>query len=241
MTETGGPERATAADGEIDNELGRISADALRRRDAILEAALPDVAFDGWTLAVLVRGAEAAGLAREEAVAAFPGGAGDVLPHFSDWADRRMLERLVDVDLGAIKVRERVALAVRTRLAILEPWKEAVRRSATLLALPPLAPQAARIVARTSDVIWIAAGDTSTDYNYYTKRLLLGGVLTSTLLFWLEDKSEGHVDTEAFLARRIEDVMRIGRGVGQLKTLGAFVERIPSPVRFLRQMRGQGH
>jgi len=59
------------------------------------------------------------------------------------------------------------------------------------------------------DEMWVAAGDTATDWNHYSKRILLSNVYTTTLQVWLADESEGLAETEAFLRRRIEDVMQI--------------------------------
>lgn len=226
------------------------------RRDAILLGMLPDVAFDGWTRTAMLRGAEAAGYEREAALASFPRGPVEVVEHFSAWADRAMLDQLAETDLAALKVRERITLAVRTRLEILAPYREAVRRSAALLALPPHAAVGPRILYRTVDAMWFAAGDTSTDYNFYTKRMLLAGVQTSTLLYWLEDRSEDNADAWAFLDRRIADVMRIGKGIGQIRALGGgqgggaaqaggtrgpdlagLMARLPNPMRFGRHLR----
>ena len=134
---------------------------------------------------------------------------------FSDWADRQMLARLEKTDLAALKVRERVAAGVRFRLEVLAPHKEAVRRGLSFLALPPNAGQALKSLHRTVDAVWTLAGDRSTDYNYYTKRLLLAGVLSSTTLFWLNDRSEGHAQTWAFLERRIDEVLKVGGRLGK--------------------------
>lgn len=220
--------------------FARDEADLTARRDAILEGMLPDVAFDGWTRAALLRGAEAAGLDPREALAAFPNGIGQAVEHFSAWADRHMLDRLAEVDLLAMKVRQRITLAVRTRLEVLSGHREAVRRSVTMLALPQHALTGPRLLYRTVDAMWYAAGDTSTDYNYYTKRMLLAGVQTSTTLYWLEDKSEGNAETWAFLDRRIADVMRIGQGMAKMKDAGGLLERLPTPGRFLRRLREAG-
>lgn len=217
-------------DGEPEDEL-------TARRDAILLGMLPDMPFDGWTRAAMLRGAELAGYEREAALASFPNGPVEVVEHLSDWADREMLARLQAVDLPALKVRERITLAVRTRLEILAPYKEAIRRSVAFLALPQNAGVGPRILYRTVDAMWFAAGDTATDYNFYTKRMLLAGVQATTLLYWLEDRSEDNADSWAFLDRRIEDVMRVGKGMAQFKGLGSVVNRLPNPLRFTRHLR----
>ncbi len=195
-------------------------------RDVILEKALPHVAFDGWTVTALAAGARDAGLDAARAELAFPGGEIEAIRHFSDWLDRRMLDGLGRRELKAMKIRERIAAGVTARLDLALPHREAVRRSLAVLALPHNAPVALGLLYRTVDAIWHAAGDTSTDFNFYTKRGLLAGVLSATTLYWLNDASEDQQDTRRFLDRRIEDVMRVPQAFGRLRKL---VESFPSP------------
>jgi ubiquinone biosynthesis protein COQ9 len=220
----------------------RAQAALAARKDAILVAMLPDVAFDGWTGATLRRGAEAAGFHVHEAEAAFPGGPVEAACWFSDWADRQMVDALAGTDLTALKVRERVTLAVRKRLEILIPYREAVRRASSLLSLPQNATRGPQLVYATVDAAWRAIGDTSVDYNFYTKRLLLAGVVTATTLYWLDDRSDELADSWAFLDRRIANVMSVGKVIGQVtgradKAAG-LLAHIPSPTRFMRRLRG---
>lgn len=220
----------------------RAQAALAARKDAILVAMLPDVAFDGWTGTTLRRGAEAAGFHAQEADAAFPGGPVEAACWFSDWADRQMVDALAGTDLTALKVRERVTLAVRKRLEILIPYREAVRRASSLLSLPQNATRGPQLVYATVDAAWRAVGDTSVDYNFYTKRLLLAGVVTATTLYWLDDRSDELTDSWAFLDRRIANVMSVGKVIGQVtgradKAAG-LLAYIPSPTRFMRRLRG---
>jgi ubiquinone biosynthesis protein COQ9 len=187
------------------------------RRDRLIEATLIHVVFDGWTEAALVAGARDLGLGREEARLAFPDGLGEAVLHFSDYADRLMQQELAERDLAALKIRERIALAVRCRLEVTAPWREAVRRTLSFFTLPIHAPLGAQATYRTVNAIWYAAGDKSTDFNFYTKRALLTGVYGATALYWLQDESEGRAETWAFLDRRIDDVMAIPRMTGKIK------------------------
>ena len=102
---------------------------------------------------------------------------------------------------------KRIVTVVKVRLEINQGHKEAVRRTVGFLALPFNAPLSAKCLWRTSDAMWNAAGDTATDYNHYTKRLILGGVYSTTLITWLGDESEGYQDTFDFLDRRIANIM----------------------------------
>ena len=149
------------------------------------------------------------------AVNAFPGGAAELIAFHSAEADRRLLESLQAMDLASMRVRDRIATAVRLRLEQNAEHREAIRRALAFLALPQNGPLALKCLYRTVDAMWYAAGDTSTDYNFYTKRMLLSGVYSSTLLFWLNDDSEGHAETWAFLSRRIDEVLKIGGNLGK--------------------------
>jgi ubiquinone biosynthesis protein COQ9 len=204
----------------------------LTEKRALLEAMLPHVPFDGWTAKSLNLAARDAGLETGVVLRAFPGGPADVLDFWVSETDAAMLRVLEGRDLAAMKVRERVKLAVLTRLELAAPHREAVRRALTLEALPQHAPRALKQVYRTVDAIWYAAGDTATDYNFYTKRLLLAGVYGATLMHWLDDKSEGFAGTSAFLDRRLADVMQIEKAKGKLAKLA---DRLPNPFRNLRR------
>jgi ubiquinone biosynthesis protein COQ9 len=195
-------------------------------RDEILQAALPHVPFDGWTRRAMRRGAVDAGYDTAAADRAFPYGAADIVAHYSDLSDRRMAEELARRDLGSMKIRERIAAAIRVRLEQAAPHKEAVRRALSVLALPSNAPVALRALYRTVDAVWRAAGDTSTDWNFYTKRALLAGVYSTTVLCWLDDVSDGGTETWEFLDRRIADVMRVPQIAGRVR--GAF-DRVVRP------------
>ncbi len=176
--------------------------------DAILDAAMMHVPFDGWSEASFAAAASDAGVSLPEARALFPRGAVDLAVAFHRRGDRALATRLAETDLTGMRFREKVSWAIKARLDAVEDDKEAVRRGATLFALPIYAADGAKLVWETADTIWAGLRDTSEDLNWYTKRLTLSGVYSSTVLFWLGDVSEGHSATWAFLDRRIEDVMR---------------------------------
>lgn len=195
-------------------------------RTRILEAALKHVPFEGWTLAALQAGAEDAGLDRATVHQAFPGGVLEAIEFHSRLADKRMLAALEAADLTSMKVREKVAFAIRTRLEQNVQHREAIRRALGILALPIYAGVSLSSLYRTVDTVWHGIGDTSVDFNFYTKRALLAGVYSTTLLYWLEDSSEGFENTWRFLDRRIGDVMRVPQLLGQWKKL---FEGFPRP------------
>ena len=176
--------------------------------ERMIDAALMHVPFDGWSEAAFRAAAADAELDLAEARALFPRGAVDLAMAFHRRGDREMVERLRTEDLTGMRFRAKIAHAVRLRLDLVEPHKEAVRRGTTLFALPMHAADGARALWETADAIWTALGDTSEDLNWYTKRATLSGVYSATVLYWLGDQSAGHGATWGFLDRRIDDVMR---------------------------------
>jgi ubiquinone biosynthesis protein COQ9 len=177
-------------------------------REAVLNAAMPHAAFDGFTDMLLQKAGADAGLEKADVMRLFEDGPLSLVEYFSTHTDAELEKRLAAMDLKGMKIRERIATAVKTRLAILKPHKEAARRAAAFLSLPMHAALGAKLVYRTVDVMWRAAGDTSTDFNFYTKRGILAGVYGSTAMRWFNDTSDDEKATDEFLAARIENVMQ---------------------------------
>ncbi len=207
------------------------AASLTRLRDELVAATLPHVPFDGWSERALARGAADAGHDVTAARRAFPRGAAQLVEHHGSWADRRMLGRLEAMDLGAMRTPERVAAAVRLWLEQSAADREAIRRALTFLAQPQHAALGLACLYRTVDAIWYATGDTATDFNFYTKRALLAGVFAATLLYWLDDDSDGSAASWAFLDRRLADATRAPQWIGRLRASAA---RLPNPLRLMR-------
>ena len=206
----------------------------------LMEAMLPHVLFDGWTRKAMIAAAADLGEDISTFDLAFPDGALDLITLFIETADDRMEAELVKRDVLTLKIRDRITLAVRLRLEMYAENKEAVRRAANILALPQNMVRATKLTAATVSRMWYATGDSSTDFNWYSKRLTLSAVYGATLLYWLADKSEDHVKTWEFLDRRIENVMQVETAkykcrerLKQKPDLAGFL----SPARFWRNLR----
>jgi ubiquinone biosynthesis protein COQ9 len=174
-------------------------------RDAAIEAVLPHVATSGWTVATLLA---AAG---PDADLLFPGGPADMVECYCDLADRWMEQDAAAQPIEALRVPQRVRAVIAARLRRNEPYKDAVRRGLGVLAAPGRGVLAVQTTARTVDTIWYAAGDSSADFSWYTKRATLAAVYTATLLFWLKDSSSDSTSTLDFLDRQLGFVSRIGQ------------------------------
>lgn len=205
-------------------------------REKLLDAALGHVPFDGWSDATFQAAIRETGVAPGLARGLFPRGALDLAVAYHKRGDARMVARLQQADLSAMRFRDRIAAAVRYRLEAVDD-RELLRRGMTLFALPQHAPDGARLIWETCDLIWRTLGDESDDINWYTKRATLSGVYSSTVLYWLGDQSEGHEATWAFLDRRIEDVMRFETFKANLRNNEALSKVLKGPLDILGRIR----
>lgn len=189
------------------------------QRLALLQAVLPHVVFDGWSERAIKAGARDIGLGAGAARALFPDGVVELIELHSQNTDRRLAAWLATSDLSALRVRERIITGVRHRLEMAASDREAVRRAVTVLSLPGNTLRGMRLLYATVDTIWRAAGDTATDWNFYSKRGLLAAVYSATVLYWLQDESPEYEDTWGFLDRRIDDVMKVPKATARIGNL----------------------
>ena len=184
-------------------------------KDKLLDAILPHVAFDGWAPAAFEMAVAEVGIDSTYAKTLCPRGAVDLAIAYHNRGDAAMVAALKDAPMSDLRFRDKVALAVRLRLKSIDD-KEAVRRGTALFALPHMAPDGAKLVWGTADAIWVALGDTSRDINWYSKRMILSGVYASVVLYWLGDESLDNQATDAFIDRRIADVMQFEKVKAQV-------------------------
>ena len=192
--------------------------------------------FDGWTRAAVDSAAQQLGIDPVQARLAIPKTQAGLIDLYIQEVDRALEAFFTPERLAGMKIREKIRSLVWKRLEIMGPAREAVRRALAILAMPQNVPLALRISWRSADLMWRIAGDTSTDFNHYTKRITLGGVYGSTLLVWLDDQSEGWMETAAFLDRRIDDVMKFEKWKAQWRgsehlSLSRFLGRLRYPPR----------
>ena len=187
-------------------------------RDRLADAVVGESAFEGFSRAAIAAAAHRLELPRGEADRLFPGGPVQILAHLSQRADLRTVEDMEKAGVAGQKIRDRIRTAVRLRLEQHGGERESVRRALSLLLLPFNAGLGLKLLYKTVDALWYAAGDTSSDFNFYTKRATLAGVYSSTLLYWLNDRSPGNEATWGFLDRRIDDVMKFEKLKSQVSS-----------------------
>lgn len=206
--------------------------EALRRRLALSVG--ENAVFDGWTAAAVESAAKQLEVDPAQALLAMPKPAPGKIDCYIAGIDRALELWAAENAVASLKIRERIRALLWQRLQLMEPAREAVRTALATLAMPQNLPLALRLSWRSADLMWRLAGDTSTDFNHYTKRMTLSAVYGSTLLAWLDDSSEGSSDTAAFLDRRIDNVMQFEKAKARWR---GSADRRPSLSRFLGRLR----
>ena len=200
------------------------SLDVAATRADLLAAIIPHVPFDGWSHVAFKAAVAAVGLDPGVAALVCPRGAVDLAVAYHRAGDAAMAAGYAAVDTGALRYRDRVALAIRLRLEVGDA--ELVRRGASVFALPQNAATGAGLIWGTADAIWRALGDTSDDFNWYSKRASLAAVYSACVLYWMGDTSEGRRDTQEFIDRRIEGIMQFEKIKGRVVGLPGLKEAL---------------
>jgi ubiquinone biosynthesis protein COQ9 len=194
--------------------------------------------FDGWSEAAVHTAADEMGVDGDVAMLAFKGKGIDMIDAWVEGVDLELARRLPAEKLNAMKIRDRITALLATRLEIMAPDRESLRRALAIMAMPQNLARAAKMGWRSADRMWRLAGDNATDLNHYTKRMTLSAVYGSTLSVFVNDDSENFADTRAFLDRRIDNVMQIEKVKYQAKqrkdytpSLSRFIGRLRYPAR----------
>ena len=210
----------------------------------LIEAVLNHIPFDGWSEASLKMAAADCGVSEAELTTLFPAGIADAIAAYGAWADEKMKAAFLDryeAELSVMPMHRKIRTLILNRFEQAAPHKEVVRRTMAVLARPQHANLAAKLLYDTVDVMWRTAGDTATDYNFYTKRATLSAVYSATLLAFLADNSADMAKTEAFLDRRLADIARIPKlakpAKGMADMAGRMAMRFASTVMSGRRAR----
>ena len=203
-------------------------------RAALAPLVARNAAFDGWSAAAVEAAAKQAGVAPAVARLAFEGDAMAMIDAWFADIDAQMLAACPAEHLSTLSIRGRIQALVEARLALLVRNREALRRALAILAMPTHLVRAGKLGWRAADIMWRAAGDNATDLNHYSKRASLTAIYSATLLTFLNDESEDHADTRAFLARRLATVLQIEKAKARWR---ARSDHRPSLARFVGRLR----
>lgn len=204
-------------------------------RAEVLAAALPHAPFTGWSANTLQIAIQEAGADPGLALLAFPDGEMSLLEAFWSTLDAALTHEIAARALANTPLSQRIAIILKTYIALLRPHREAVRRALALQAMPLNAPHGLACLYRTVDAMWRAAGDASNDFNFYTKRATLAAVTASVVTHWLGEGGDDAGALDSFIDRRINDILRFEKFKAGA---GRFLQGLPQPATVLGRIAG---
>ena len=114
------------------------------------------------------------------------------------------------------KINEKIKYFVMRRLMVFQNLVDK-RKFFKKILKPNLIVSSNKTLFKIADEIWFLAGDKSTDYNYYTKRIILMNIYAITFSFFVFDNSKDLERTKKFLDKEISAVLKFGNLKNKLK------------------------
>ena len=114
------------------------------------------------------------------------------------------------------KINEKIKYFVIRRLMVFQNLVDK-RKFFKKILKPNLIVSSNKTLFKIADEIWFLAGDKSTDYNYYTKRVILMNIYAITFSFFVFDNSKDLERTKKFLDKEISAVLKFGNLKNKLK------------------------
>ncbi|CAM9488572.1 unnamed protein product [Chrysoparadoxa australica] len=177
-------------------------------RERVLQASLQHVPQLGWSEAALAKGAQDCGLPGV-ATGMFNRGAIELVDHFMENALEDLRQQCkVDQDEGEVGENmsqptgeERLQAAMLARLQSLQPYRSQWPQAMALGMVPGNVKSTAKSLAHLADELAVTSGDTSTELDWYGKRVAIAGFYVAAELYMLSDSTDDLKDTRDFLAR----------------------------------------
>ena len=190
-------------------------------KNKVIDSALRHVIFDGWSANTFDKVCSEKVFSSGEVWQMFPRGGIDLALAFHERDNKKFELSFLDQSENDHnkKTRDRIKSAINLRLKIASMNREAVKRSIALFSTPMYFVDGSRTLWNTADLIWNLIGDSSTDINWYSKRLILSSIYSGALVIWMDDESPDFIDTQEFVSRRINDVMAFEKIKSKIRSI----------------------
>ena len=128
------------------------------------------------------------------------------------------MKTLISGDFKKLRVNEKIRFLILSRLKIIDKFFD--KKSIFKLVIKQKSiSKAGLMLFNVSDEIWYLSGDKSTDFNYYTKRIILMNVYSASFFYFLRDNSVEYVKTKDFIDKQISYVLKFGKLKSTLSNL----------------------
>ena len=159
----------------------------------------------------------------------FPDGNKDLLEYSLNQLNIELKEYCKSIDLIRLPLHKRIRKILLSKIEIMNKEKNFYKKIFLKSLLPTKTIFLSKQLYKSIDQIWYLAGDTSVDFNFYTKRLILAGIYSRVVLFFFNNNNQNEL--ENLLDLNLKRVAKIP----ELKSkINIFREYLPKLIKFVK-------
>ena len=159
----------------------------------------------------------------------FPEGNVDLIKFALKKLNSELEEYCKKIDLIRLPTHKRIRKVLLSKIFLMNKDKRFYRNIFLNLLIPKRYFSLPKQLYKSVDQIWFISGDSSVDFNFYTKRLILAGIYSRIMLFFFNNDNQ--VDLEKILDEDLKRVSKIPEIKSKFKI---FKEYIPKLAKFIK-------
>ena len=164
------------------------------KRLRILKLAKPIIAKEGLNSNTFETIAVKHNLNINEIHLLFPQGNKDLLKYSLEQLNIELQKYCKSIDLIRLPLHKRIRRILLSKIAIMNKEKNFYKKIFLKSLLPNRTISLSKQLYKSIDQIWYLAGDTSVDFNFYTKRLILAGIYSRVVLFFFNNNNQNELE-----------------------------------------------
>ena len=196
----------------------------LKKRSEVLEYAKVLTSKKGLTQNILKDISVQYELDLNELELLFPEGNSDLIKFALKQLNNELEDYCKKIDLIRLPVHKRVRKILLSKIYLMNKYKSFYKNIFINLFIPKKNLSLSSQLYNSVDQIWFIAGDSSVDFNFYTKRLILSGIYSRVMLFFFNNDNQSEL--ESLLDENLRRVSKIPEIKSKLNILKEYFPKI---------------
>lgn len=215
--------------------------DSTETKEKILAEFLKICSFDGWSEEALSKAINICGIDEKFSQIIFENSCLGLAEFYCEFYNQKSAEKIAKIEnFSDQKIRDKIRFSLYARFEVESENQIALQRLMNFYFSPKnftsvemgLRPSAQGFAAcyNISDFIWKNIGDQSTDFSFYSKRLILAKIIWRSLLVFVKEEPKNSGDsfpfprTKSLIDSQIEKVMKFEQSKTRLKTFSSLAK-----------------
>ena len=153
----------------------------------------------------------------------FPDGNVDLIKFVLEQLNSELEDYCKNIDLIRLPIHKRIKKVLLSKIFLLNKDKLFYKNIFLNLLIPKRHFSLPKQLYNSVDQIWFIVGDSSVDFNFYTKRLILSGIYLRIMLFFFNNDDQG--DLEKILDENLKRVSKIPEIKSKLKIFKQYLPK----------------